>query len=317
MPALRLLIAAGVALALADASIVTLALPPMLDDLDTTVEGVAAVIGVYTLVLARALPSPRGCAAWAGDRVLGVAGFGAFALAGVLLRGCPTTSAPHARVPRAAGARARRPRSSPASRSCAAAGSGSRPPCSAPRPGPALGGALTQAFDWRAIFLFQAPVAGRGRAASPPAAGVARAAGRSRQPAGDARPARRARRRRRRARRARGRLAPRSPACSSCSSCCSSPAGRSSRSRAAAAVSVLPLAALAGARIRGRAGDARERRLRARRRRRARARRAAGRAGRLDRRAADPRRRRHGHGAARARGRAAARSARRARPRGC
>ncbi len=25
--------------------------------------------------------------------------------------------------------------------------------------GPALGGALTQAFDWRAIFLFQAPVA--------------------------------------------------------------------------------------------------------------------------------------------------------------
>ena len=38
MPVLRALIAVGVALALADASVVTLALPPMLDDLDTTVD---------------------------------------------------------------------------------------------------------------------------------------------------------------------------------------------------------------------------------------------------------------------------------------
>ena len=75
MPVLRVLIALGVALALADASVVTLALPPMLVDLDTTVEGVAAVIGVYTLVLAVALP----LAAWlrrrVGDRMLGAAGF--------------------------------------------------------------------------------------------------------------------------------------------------------------------------------------------------------------------------------------------------
>ena len=45
-----LAIAAG--LGLADASIVTLALPDILRDLDTSVEGVAAVIGVYTVVLA-------------------------------------------------------------------------------------------------------------------------------------------------------------------------------------------------------------------------------------------------------------------------
>ena len=81
---LRLLIAAGVALALADASIVTLALPPMLVELDTTVEGVAAVIGVYTAVLALGLP----LAAWlrrrVGDRLLGTAGFAAFAVASAL-----------------------------------------------------------------------------------------------------------------------------------------------------------------------------------------------------------------------------------------
>ena len=51
MPA-RVLIALAAGLALADASIVTLALPPILVDLDTTVEGVAAVVGIYTAVLA-------------------------------------------------------------------------------------------------------------------------------------------------------------------------------------------------------------------------------------------------------------------------
>src|SRR3954453_13741328 len=51
------------ALALADASVVTLALPPLLRELDTTVQGVAAVIGVYTLVLAPGV--------LLGDRVAG------------------------------------------------------------------------------------------------------------------------------------------------------------------------------------------------------------------------------------------------------
>ena len=51
-------VAAG--LVLADASIVTLALPELLRALDTTVEGVAAVIAVYTGVLALALlPAER------------------------------------------------------------------------------------------------------------------------------------------------------------------------------------------------------------------------------------------------------------------
>ena len=54
------LIAIAAGLALADASVVTLALPDLLVDLHTTVEGVAAVIGVYTIVLAITLiPAER------------------------------------------------------------------------------------------------------------------------------------------------------------------------------------------------------------------------------------------------------------------
>ena len=49
-----LLLAAG--LVLADASVVTLALPPVIAELDASVEQAAAVLGVYTLVLAVALP---------------------------------------------------------------------------------------------------------------------------------------------------------------------------------------------------------------------------------------------------------------------
>ena len=84
MPVFRVLIAIGAGLALADASVVTLALPPMLIDLDTTVEGVAAVIGVYTLVLALALPGAAWLRRRVGDRTLGAGGFAVFAVAGAL-----------------------------------------------------------------------------------------------------------------------------------------------------------------------------------------------------------------------------------------
>src|SRR5215213_685629 len=84
MPVLRVLIAIGVGLALADASIVTLALPPMLVDLDTSVEGVAAVIAVYTAVLATLLPAAAWLRRRTTDAVLGTAGFGLFAVAGAL-----------------------------------------------------------------------------------------------------------------------------------------------------------------------------------------------------------------------------------------
>ena len=49
------IVTASAGLVLADASIVTLALPELLQALETSVEGVAAVIAVYTAVLALAL----------------------------------------------------------------------------------------------------------------------------------------------------------------------------------------------------------------------------------------------------------------------
>ena len=157
MPVLRLLIAVGVALALADASIVTLALPPMLDDLDTTVEGVAAVIGVYTLVLAALLPPAAWLRRRVDDGVLGAAGFGVFALAGALcslpediagmlaFRALQAAGAAVALVAGFALLRGGRLWTTAAVLGTAV--------------GPALGGVLTQAFDWRAIFLFQVPLA--------------------------------------------------------------------------------------------------------------------------------------------------------------
>src|SRR3954471_9399098 len=54
----RALVAIAAALALADASIVALALPPILVEFDTTITGVAAIVGVYALVLALALMWP-------------------------------------------------------------------------------------------------------------------------------------------------------------------------------------------------------------------------------------------------------------------
>src|SRR5215216_3829292 len=148
MPVIRALIAIGAALALADASVVTLALPPMLDDLDTTVEGVAAVIGVYTLVLAALLPAALRLRRWIPDAALGAGGFAVFALAGALCSLPDDLAAMLAfRALQAAGAAA----------------------------------ALAAAFDWRAIFLAQVPL---GLAAAAAAAVMARGGERAAAAAG-------------------------------------------------------------------------------------------------------------------------------------
>ncbi len=311
MSVLRVLIAAGVALALADASVVTLALPPMLGDLDTTVEGVAAVIGVYTLVLAALLPLAAWLRRWAGDGVLGAAGFGVFALAGALcsLPGDLTAMLAF-RALQAAGAAA-------ALVAAFALLGGGRLWTTAAvfgtAVGPALGGALTQAFDWRAIFLFQvAPAVAAAAAASLLARRIAVSAGappRRREASRDATvagrdatapPTHAARRAAHRV----GALV----ALAGVSAALTAVlfllvlllvAGWSLEPlAAAAAVSVLPVAAIAGARIPRRGRGSRQCRLRARRRRRARARAAAGCGSGLDRRAAGARRPRHGNGAA-------------------
>jgi len=160
--AYALAIAAG--LGLADASIVTLALPDILRELDTSVEGVAAVIGVYTVVLAVALvPFERAASAFS-VRAIGAAGFALFAVASAACAGADDlTGLLVARCAQAVGAAAGL---ATVFDLLGGAGPGRRlwlgAAVFATALGPAAGGALTEAFDWRAIFVFQVPVAAAG-----------------------------------------------------------------------------------------------------------------------------------------------------------
>jgi hypothetical protein len=149
-----LLIAAG--LALADASVVTLALPPIISELDASVEEAAAVLGVYTLVLTVALPAAARLrpGAVVGALVFGAASLGC-GLAGsigvlLIMRAVQAVGGAALLVGAFAlldaGGAGRRAWTATAIFGFAA--------------GPALGGALTQALDWRAIFLVQVPLAG-------------------------------------------------------------------------------------------------------------------------------------------------------------
>ena len=155
-------LAVGAGLALADASIVTLALPEILTELDTTVEGVAAVIGLYTLVVAVVLMPLERVAANVSVRLVGVAGFLVLAAASVVCAAADTLPVLLAgRGVQAIGGAAGlvvafellgghhgRGRSLWLGAAVFAAAVG-----------PALGGALTQGFSWRAIFVFQVPIA--------------------------------------------------------------------------------------------------------------------------------------------------------------
>ena len=168
----RLVLALAAGLALADAAVVTLALPELLTALDTSVEGVAAVVGIYTVVLALALLPAERLMRSVGPRAVGAAGFALLAAGSV---GCGVASSLEALL---------------AFRGLQALGGaagllaayalliGPAPASDAPRAeapsartlwlgvavlstaiGPALGGAVTQVFSWEAIFLMQAPVA--------------------------------------------------------------------------------------------------------------------------------------------------------------
>ncbi|MGI9557494.1 MAG: hypothetical protein ACR2N5_06090, partial [Solirubrobacterales bacterium] len=75
------LIALAVAIAIADGSIVTLALPALFVELGISVEQLAAVIGVYTLVLAVALFPAEWLRRAIGSVATGVGGMTLFAAA--------------------------------------------------------------------------------------------------------------------------------------------------------------------------------------------------------------------------------------------
>ena len=77
----QLILAVAAGLALADASVVTLALPRLLTQLHASVEGVAAVIGVYTVVLAVALLPAARLRERHGARPLGAGGLALFGAA--------------------------------------------------------------------------------------------------------------------------------------------------------------------------------------------------------------------------------------------
>jgi MFS family permease len=176
-------LAAVAFLALADTAIVALALPPILRELDTDVAGVAAVLGVYAVVLAAALVPAEWSARTYGTRALGLTGVALFAAGSLVcgladsidlllaaraiqaLGGAALLVAAHAglvgeREPEtAAGESAGRS----GAVNVAAEGAGLRlwrlAALLGLAAGPAIGGALTQAFGWRSIFLLQAPAA--------------------------------------------------------------------------------------------------------------------------------------------------------------
>ena len=158
---LRMPVAGLAFLALADTAIVALALPPILRELDTDVAGVAAVLGVYAVVLALALPAAEWLWRRAGTRAVGISGVALFA-GGSLACGLSDTLDVLliARGVQAMGGAAllvsaylllsgeqggRRMWQLAALLGTAA--------------GPAIGGALTQALGWRSIFFVQAPAA--------------------------------------------------------------------------------------------------------------------------------------------------------------
>ncbi|MGH2804299.1 MAG: MFS transporter, partial [Thermoleophilaceae bacterium] len=153
----RALIAVASGLALADAAVVTLGLPPILIELDTSVEGVAAVIAVYTAVLAVALP----VSAALHGRTTGAAGALLFACASI---GCARAgSLELLLVMRALQALGAAALLATAFDALDGGGRGRRlwigAAVAGTAAGPALGGLLTELFDWRAIFIAQAPAA--------------------------------------------------------------------------------------------------------------------------------------------------------------
>jgi MFS family permease len=155
----------AVALAFADASIVVLALPQLVDRLHTSISHVVWVIVAYNLALiagsAAILPVARRLAS---RRVL-VAGLALFGLASI---GCGAAGNLAALIPLRCAqglggalllcaslpvfADAARPGESPLYGWSAAAAIGAAL-------GPAAGGVLTEIFSWRSIFFAQAPVA--------------------------------------------------------------------------------------------------------------------------------------------------------------
>lgn len=161
----HVLLAVAAGLALADASIVTLALPQLLAELDTTVEGVASILGVYTVVLAATLLPAERLQRVHGAPRTGAIGLVLFAIASVVAGASDSLGLLlTARAVQAVGGAATLVAAFALLEPGGAAGERGRrlwlgAAVLAAAVGPALGGALTEALSWRWIFFVQAPVA--------------------------------------------------------------------------------------------------------------------------------------------------------------
>jgi MFS family permease len=159
------LVAASVAVAFADSSIVVLALPDLYGDFNTSIVGVSWVITSFNLVVAVValllVPATRRL----NPRRLGQVGLALFTAASIgcaaswnlgalivfrCLQGLGAAFLLAASLALLAGLLGSRERGAALWTTVATLGAAL---------GPALGGVLTQLFDWRAIFVVQAPVA--------------------------------------------------------------------------------------------------------------------------------------------------------------
>jgi Major Facilitator Superfamily len=162
---LRVSVSVAVALAFADASIAVLALPQIVDRLHTSISHVIWVIGAYNLALIVGALAIIPMARRLTSRPAMIAGLGVFGLASLgsgvantltvlvvmrCVQGLGGALLLCASLPLFADSA--RPGESPLASWAAAAAFGAAV-------GPAIGGLLTQVFDWRAIFLAQAPFA--------------------------------------------------------------------------------------------------------------------------------------------------------------
>jgi predicted MFS family arabinose efflux permease len=156
----RALVAVGVGLVLADGSIVSLALPRILVDLHTTVVGLAAILFVYMAVLAVAALVTAQIGGRRDPRHLASCGFALVALAGVVC--ASTQSLDVMLIGRAIGAAGGGVCAASSFELLEGGGRGARVWLLASvlglAAGPALGGVLTQVFEWRAIFILQVPL---------------------------------------------------------------------------------------------------------------------------------------------------------------
>jgi predicted MFS family arabinose efflux permease len=159
------LVAVAIGVAFADSSIVVLALPQLLGEFDTSITGVSWVITAYNLVVAVVALAFGRRLARASARRVALAGLVVFlagslvcALAGSLevlvalrcLQGVGAALLLTAALPILVALTGSEQRGTGVWIAAGALGAAV---------GPALGGVLTEAFDWRAIFVVQAPLA--------------------------------------------------------------------------------------------------------------------------------------------------------------